>query len=52
MHYVKFLAIGIMISCKEVIEKNDFTAILEYLQNIKENINVTEVIKITNQLIE
>lgn len=52
MHYVKFLAIGIMISCKDVIENSDFTAILEHLQNIKENINVNEVIKITNELID
>jgi hypothetical protein len=28
MHYVKFLAIGIMKSCKDVIENSDFTAIL------------------------
>ncbi len=41
-----------MIYCKDFILENEFTAVLEYLQDIKEHIQVNEVIKITNELIE
>jgi hypothetical protein len=41
-----------LIYCKDFILENEFTAVLEYLQDIKEHIQVNEVIKITNELIE
>ncbi len=35
LQYINFFAIAIIMSCKDVIINNDFTAVLEHLQNIK-----------------
>ena len=37
-------------SCREVILKEEFTVVLEYMQNIKENINVNHVVNIASEL--
>jgi hypothetical protein len=52
MQYIKFFAIAIIISCKEFIIDNEFTVVLEHLQDIKEHIVIRECIAITNQLVE
>jgi hypothetical protein len=37
-------------SCKDVILNNDFTVVLEYMQNIRENVNINQVIDYANEL--
>jgi hypothetical protein len=39
-------------SCKETIIKGEFTVVLEYMQNIRDNVNINHVIEIANELYE
>ena len=48
--YINFIAIAIIITCKETILNNGFAVVLEHLQNIKENTDINQVIKIATQL--
>lgn len=41
--FMNYLAISIIFSAKEVIMKNDFTHVLNYLQSMSEHININEV---------
>lgn len=50
LKYISYLAIGIIMSCKEVILNNEFTVVLEYMQNIRENVNINQVIDYANEL--
>lgn len=49
---MSYIALAIIISCKQVILENDFTHVLGYLQNISENVNINHVIKIALELFE
>jgi hypothetical protein len=48
--YINFIGIAIIITCKETILNHDFAVVLEHLQNIKENTDINQVIKIATQL--
>jgi hypothetical protein len=50
MQFIHFLAIAIIISSREVIIKREFTVVMEHLQNIKDRLQVNEVIRIANDL--
>ena len=52
MLYIKFFAIAILRSCKDFIDENEFTVVLEHLQDIKEHIVINEVIVIANDLVD
>ncbi len=41
--FMNYLAISIIIAAKEIILKNDFTYVLNYLQSMSEHININQV---------
>jgi hypothetical protein len=48
LKFISFIAIAIIMACKPVILKEDFTVVLEHMQNIKEHVNVNQVVDIAS----
>ena len=50
VRFINFVAIAIIMNCKEVILDGEFTSVLEHLQNIQDHINVYQVVHIASEL--